>query len=73
MYKCQQIDKSKDEKKRPKIYKRQQIDRNKDKKRLNLTNYDNNRYISFLFLSKVSNYSSNLGEKTKSLVYLISI
>ncbi len=68
-----QYDDSEDEESAPKVYKRRQINVSRDEERQNLSiDYENNGYIPFLPL-KVSNCPINLGEKTRSLTYLVSI
>lgn len=66
----QRINDSRNKEKIPKLYKHQQIN---DEERQDLpADYENNRYIPFLPLKK-SNRPLNLGVKTRSLTYLVSI
>lgn len=73
MYKRQQIHRSEDKEKRPKVYKRQQIVGSEDEERQDSTNYDSNGYIPLLFPLEVSNPLLNLAKEIKSLTRLINI
>lgn len=62
-----------DKRRAAKVYKQQQINEYEDEKRQNLlADYENDGYIP-LFPLKISNYSVNLGEKIRSLTYLVNI
>ncbi len=55
------------------MYKRRQINESKDEERQDLSaNYENGRYIPLPPL-KILNRPVNLGERTRSLTYLVSI
>lgn len=70
---CHCYDDSKYEKRAFKVYKLRRINKTENEERQDLpVNYKNNRYISFSLL-KISNRPVNLGERMRSLIYLVSI